>query len=132
MANDDWKVGAGIAAGAGIAGLIATGIYLWKKNQWNKERQQLQYRIRTLEGEILSQREYIQRLESRLERVQNIHLTRMNTVANEADAVIAEIEEIRKQVKQGTEFYEQLTSILTRARRVKGLGEQDRLYAVIS
>ena len=128
MGGDDWKYAAGGVVATALAGLIAYAIHQQKKAEWEAERQELQYTIQTLEGEVLSQRDYIGRLESRLLELQNARSRQLDSIANQVDALLGEVEDLRGQVSKESEFYAQLKSMARRLRDLKELAAINQAY----
>lgn len=119
--SDAGKYVAGGIIGTAIAGLIAYAIYNSKKAEWDREREQMQYEIHTLEGEVLSQGDYIRRLESRLLELQDAHSRQLGSITNGVDLLLMEVEDIRSRISKESEFYTRLTSVERRLKDMKEL-----------
>jgi len=119
--SDAGKYVAGGIIGAAVVGLIALAVHNRKKAEWDKEKELMQYEIHTLEGEVLSQRDYIGRLENRITDLEDFQSRQSNSITGEVKVLVSEVEGIRNQVSRESEFYGQLTSIIGRLNNLKEL-----------
>jgi chromosome segregation ATPase len=82
----------------------------------------LEYKIQTLQGEIITQREYLGRLEekiSALERSDATHIGQLGAIGTQLDPIISEVENLLSHIGHESELFAELNSFLERLRRLK-------------